>query len=127
MTLKVSIDIFGLTKGTIYCKKNVPVLVPVFLHAVNMLNFQIKIIISSEKWFNNVVTFLFFFFWKMPKNWVGRTTLNGEKKKRMAITRIKSSSNLLIFLVCFLCVCVLFSVVFTHLVLSLLAVVPAMF
>ena len=88
-----------------------------------MLNFQIKIIISSEKWFNNVVTF---FFWKMPKNWVGRTTLNGEKKKRMAITRIKSSSNLLIFLVCF-CVCVLFSVVFTYLVLSLLSVVPAMF
>ena len=98
-----------------------------------MLNVQIKIIISSEKWFNNVVTF---FLWGggggMPKNWVGRTTLNGEKKKRMAITRIKSSSNFFIFFVCFcvcvcVCVCVLFSVVFTHLVLSLLAVVPAMF
>ena len=24
--------------------------------------------------------FYFLFFWKMPKNWVGRTTLNGEKK-----------------------------------------------
>ena len=23
---------------------------------------------------------LVFFFWKMPKIWVGRTTLNGEKK-----------------------------------------------
>ena len=66
MTLKVNIDIFGLTKGTIYTVKNVPVLVPVFLHAVNMLNYQIKIIISSEKWFNNVVT-VFFFFWKMKK------------------------------------------------------------
>ena len=64
----------------------------------------------------------------MPKNWVGRTTLNGEKKKRMAITRIKSSSNLLIFLVCFfLLLLLLFRVDFTHLVLSLLAVVPAMF
>ena len=48
-----------------------------------MLNFQIKIIISSEKWFNNVVTFLGGGGGgEMPKNWVGRTTLNGEKKKR---------------------------------------------
>ena len=23
---------------------------------------------------------VFFFFWKMPKNWFGRTTLNGENK-----------------------------------------------
>ena len=38
--------------------------------------FQIKRIISSEKWFNYVVAF---FFLKMPKIWVGRTTLNGEK------------------------------------------------
>ena len=36
-------------------------------------------IISSEKWFNYVVTF--FFFLKMPKIWVGRTTLNGGKKE----------------------------------------------
>ena len=28
---------------------------------------------------------LFFFFLKMSKIWVGRTTLNGEKKKRMAL------------------------------------------
>ena len=39
-------------------------------------------IISSEKWFNYVVTY---FFLKMPKIWVGRTTLNGEKQ-RMALT-----------------------------------------
>ena len=59
MTLKVNIDIFGLSKRSIYCK-NVPVLVRVFLYAVNMLNFQIKIIISSEKWCNYFVTFFFF-------------------------------------------------------------------
>ena len=42
--------------------------------------FQIKRIISSEKWFNYVVTFLCFCLLKMPKIWVGWTTLNGEKK-----------------------------------------------
>ena len=35
--------------------------VPVFLYAVTMLIFQIKRIISSEKWFTYVVTFLFLF------------------------------------------------------------------
>ena len=30
---------------------------------------------------NGVTTSLLFFFWKMPKNWVGRTTVNGEKKR----------------------------------------------
>ena len=50
--------------------KNIPAFVPVFLYAVTMLIFQIKRIISSEKWFNYVVTF-----------WVGRTMLNGEKKE----------------------------------------------
>ena len=44
-----------------------------------MLIVQIKIIISSEKWFNYVVTSFFFF--KMPRIWVGRTTLNREKKE----------------------------------------------
>ena len=49
-------------------------------------------------------------------------------KEPVIITRIKSSSNLLIFLGCFcVCVCVLFRVDFTHLVLSLLAVVPVRF
>ena len=41
--------------------KNVHVFVPVFLYAVTMLIFQIKRIISSEKWCNYVVPFLFFF------------------------------------------------------------------
>ena len=44
-----------------------------------MLIFQIKRIISSEKWFNYIVTS--FFFSKMPQIWVGQTTLNGEKKE----------------------------------------------
>ena len=43
-----------------YTVKNVHVFVPVFLHAVTMLIFQINRIISSEKWFNYVVTFFFF-------------------------------------------------------------------
>ena len=89
-----------------------------------MLNFQIKIIISSEKWFNNVVSF----FLENAKKLGRPDDAKRRKKKRMAITRIKSSSNILTFLACFcVCVCVLFSVVFTYLVLSLLAVVPAMF
>ena len=75
-TLKVNIQIFGLTKHTIYCKKCL-CLCSCFLYAVTMLIFQIKRIISSEKWFNYVVTL----FLKMPKIWVGRTTLNGEKRR----------------------------------------------
>ena len=48
-----------------------------FFYAVTMLTFQIKKTISSEKWFNYVVTF----FLKMLKIWVDRTMLNGEKKE----------------------------------------------
>ena len=55
--------------------KNVPVFVPVFLYAVTMPIFQIKRIISSEKWFHYVVT-VFFLFLKKPI-----TTINGEKKE----------------------------------------------
>ena len=40
--------------------KKVPVFVPLFLYVVTMLIFQIKRIISSEKWFNYVVTFFLF-------------------------------------------------------------------
>ena len=49
-----------------------------FLFCIFIAEPQIKIIISSENWFNYVVTF---FFLKMPKIWVGQTTLNGEKKE----------------------------------------------
>ena len=44
---------------------------------MTMRIFQIKRIISSEKWFNYVFTFFF----ENDKNWVGQTTLNGEKKR----------------------------------------------
>ena len=45
-------------------------------------------IISSEKWFNYQNYVVTFFFLKMPKIWVRRTTLNGQngEKKRMALT-----------------------------------------
>ena len=50
----------GTVRGASCCfVKNVPVFLPVFLYAVTMLIFQVKRIISSEKWFTYVVTFLF--------------------------------------------------------------------
>ena len=55
MTLKVNIHIFGLTTYTKYDR----VFVPVFLYDVTILIFQIKRIISSEKWFHYVLTFFF--------------------------------------------------------------------
>ena len=58
--------------------KNVHVFVPVFLYAVAMLIFQIKRIISSEKWFNYLVTFLFF---ENAKN-LGRSDDAKRKKKK---------------------------------------------
>ena len=56
------------------------IFVPVFLYAVTMLIFQVKRIISSEKWCNYVVTFFF----ENTKN-LGRSD-DGKrrKKKRMA-------------------------------------------
>ena len=50
-----------------------------FLYAVTMFIYQIKRIISSEKWLN------YFFFLKIPKIWVGRATLNGEKNAGMVL------------------------------------------
>ena len=50
-----------------------------------MLIFQIKRIISSEKWFNYVVAlfflFCFVFFFENAKNLGRSETLNGEKKE----------------------------------------------
>ena len=57
--------------------KNVHVFVPVFLYAVTMLIFQIKRIISSEKWFNYVVTLFF----ENAKN-LGRSDDAKRRKKR---------------------------------------------
>ena len=65
-------------QNTQYTVKNVPVFVPIFLYAVTMLIFQIKRNVSSEKRFNDVITF----FWKVPKIWVSQRTLNGEKKNQ---------------------------------------------
>ena len=79
-TLKVNVHIFGLTKCTIYWEKCSCFCSCFSLCCLTMLIVQIKRIISSEKWCNYVVTF-FFFFLKMPKIWVGRTTVNGEKKR----------------------------------------------
>ena len=60
--------------------KKVPVFVPVFLYTVTVLIFQIKRIISSEKWFIFFVTSSFIFL-KMAKIWVSQMTLNGAKKE----------------------------------------------
>ena len=73
MTLKVNIHIFGLTRYTAqYTVKNVPV----FVYAATTLIFQLKRIQVK----NGLTISLLFFFLKMPKIWVGRTTLNGEKE-----------------------------------------------
>ena len=77
-TLNVNIHIFGLTKCTIYCKK-CSCFCSCFSLCCYYAHFQIKRIILSEKWFNCLVTF--FFVLKMPKIWVGRTTLNGKKRR----------------------------------------------
>ena len=75
MTLKVNIYIFGLTKSTIHCKK-CSSFCSCLLCAVTMLIFQIKRIISSEKWFNYVVTFFL-----NAKN-LGRLDDTKQRKKR---------------------------------------------
>ena len=68
-----------------------------FMLLITMCIFHIKRIISSEKWFNYVVPF---FFLKMTKIWVGRTTLNEEKKeddlkaKKIYIPRFVLTSNI---------------------------------
>ena len=57
--------------------KNVHVFVPVFLYAVTMSFFRLKELFQVK---NGVTTSLGFFFFKMPKIWVGRTTVNREKE-----------------------------------------------
>ena len=62
-----------------YTVKTVHVFVPVFLNAVTMLTFQIKIIILSEKWVNYLVTFFFSF--ENAKD-LGRLDDGKKRKKR---------------------------------------------
>ena len=52
--------------------------VPLFLYAFIMLIFQIKRIFQVK---NGLTTLLLCFSLKMPKIWVSRTMLNGEKKR----------------------------------------------
>ena len=52
--------------------------VPLFLYAFIMLIFQIKRIFQVK---NGLTTLLLCFSLKMPKIWVSRTMLNGEKKE----------------------------------------------
>ena len=63
MTLKVNIYIFGLTKCTIYCKKNVPVFVPVFCSVFSTLIlcscFRLKELFQVK---NGLTTLLLLFF-----------------------------------------------------------------
>ena len=59
--------------------KNVHVFVPVFFFPFTILIFQIKRIISSEKWCNYVATLLFFF--ENAKN-LGRSDDGKQRKKR---------------------------------------------
>ena len=56
-----------------------------------MLIFQIKRIISTEKWCNYAVTF---FFLKMPKIWVGRTTVDGEKNRGWPLIKKKKFAEI---------------------------------
>ena len=53
-TLKVNIhlQLYLDEQNAQYTVKSVPVFVPVFLYAVTKLIFQVKRIISREKWFN---------------------------------------------------------------------------
>ena len=69
-----------------YTVKNVHVFVPVFLYAVTMLIFQIKRIISSEKWFNYVVTLFF----ENTKN-LGRSDDAKRRKKWIACLLITTA------------------------------------
>ena len=77
MALKVTIHIFGLTKCTICCKKS-SCFRSCFPYAVTTLIFQMKRIISSEKWFNYVVTFFFF---ENAKNLDGSDDAKRRKKR----------------------------------------------
>ena len=78
MTLKINIHIFGLTKYTIY-RKNDPGFVPVFLTMLLLCSFlKLKELFQVK---NGLTKLLLFFCLKIAKIWVGRTTLNEEKKE----------------------------------------------
>ena len=82
----VYIYIFGLTKCTIYCKKRSCFSL---CRRLYMLIFQIKRIISNEKWFNYVVTFFF----ENAKTLGRSDDAKRRKKERMALRTFVSSSH----------------------------------
>ena len=82
----VYIYIFGLTKCTIYCKKRSCFSL---CRRLYMLIFQIKRIISNEKWFNYVATFFF----ENAKTLGRSDDAKRRKKERMALRTFVSSSH----------------------------------
>ena len=90
MTLKVNINIIWIKKNAQYNVKNVPVFVPVFLYADNMLIFQINRIISSDKWFNYEATF---FFVENARSLGRSDDAKRRKKKRMALSKLAQFSD----------------------------------
>ena len=77
-----------------YAVKNAHVFVPVVLCAVTTLIFQIKRIISREKWFNSAVTFFFSFF-ENAKN-LGRSDDAKQRKKKDGL-KLRQLNRLRIF------------------------------
>ena len=82
-TIKVNIPLFGLTKYTIYCKKKMFLFLFLFFCTLLLRSFfrlkelfQVKNSLTTSLLLVVVVVFL-----KMLNIWVGRTTLNGEKKE----------------------------------------------
>ena len=72
--------------------KNIPVLFLFFsMLLITMCIFQIKTIISSEKWFNYVVTFFF----ENDKNWGQSDDAKRRKKKEDDLKAKKNISHVL--------------------------------
>ena len=80
MALKVNIHIFGLTEPTIYCKKMFLSLFLFFSMLLLCSFFRLKELFQVKNGFTTSLLFFFFFF-LIPKIWVGRTTIHGEKKE----------------------------------------------
>ena len=73
VTLKVNIHILGLTKCTIYCNKKKFLFCFLFFSMLLLCScFRLKELFQVK---NSLTTSL------LAKTWVGRTTLNGEKRR----------------------------------------------
>ena len=71
--------VFGLIKCTIYCKK-IFLFLFLFFFMLLLCSFsRLKELFQVKNGLTTSLPF-FFFFLIMPKIWVGRTTLNGEKR-----------------------------------------------